>query len=86
MLKKPKNLTKSIDLMGLIKFYLARKEKMSKRNVALRAFKTLLKDVLNDENGFYKHKNGKVNIAKLSRVSGLSRSFLKKELYIRGLL
>ncbi|EAJ7530474.1 hypothetical protein A0X68_09290, partial [Campylobacter jejuni] len=30
-------------------------------------------------------KNGKVNIAKLSRVSGLSRSFLKKELYIRGL-
>lgn len=82
MLKKPKNLTKSIDLMGLIKFYLARKEKMSKRNGALRAFKTLL----NDENGFYKHKNGKVNIAKLSRVSGLSRSFLKKELYIRGLL
>lgn len=43
MLKKPKNLTKSIDLMGLIKFYLARKEKMSKRNGALRAFKTLFK-------------------------------------------
>ncbi|HEF9608085.1 TPA: hypothetical protein SBY32_000421 [Campylobacter coli] len=55
---------------------------MSKRNGALRAFKTLLKDVLN----FYKHKNGKVNIAKLARVSGLSRNFLKRELYIRGLL
>ncbi|MFY4756147.1 hypothetical protein ACOTV8_09145 [Campylobacter jejuni] len=51
-----------------------------------KSFKTLLKDILNDENGFYKHKNSKVNIAKLSRVSGLSRSFLKKELYIRGLL
>lgn len=86
MLKKPKNLTKSIDLMGLIKFYLARKEKMSKRNGALSAFKTLLKDVKSDENGFYKHKNGKLNVAKLARVSGLSRNFLKRELYIRGLL
>ncbi|EHU6961691.1 hypothetical protein KZJ80_001541, partial [Campylobacter coli] len=61
-------------------------KKMSKRNAVLRALKHLLKDVLNDENGFYKHKNGKVNIAKLSRVSGLSRNFLKRELYIRGLL
>ncbi|ALW35035.1 TPA: hypothetical protein ACW36B_000605 [Campylobacter jejuni] len=59
---------------------------MSKRNGALRVFKTLLKDVLNDENGFYKHKNGKLNVAKLARVSGLSRNFLKRELYIRGLL
>ncbi len=59
---------------------------MSKRNGALTSFKMLLKDVKSDENGFYKHKNGKVNIAKLSRVSGFSRSFLKKELYIRGLL
>ncbi|HFF9557117.1 TPA: hypothetical protein ACGFGG_001886 [Campylobacter jejuni] len=59
---------------------------MSKRNGALTSFKMLLKDVLNDENGFYKHKNGKLNVAKLARVSGLSRNFLKRELYIRGLL
>ncbi|EPV9966696.1 TPA: hypothetical protein R8Q90_001634 [Campylobacter jejuni] len=59
------------------------------RELSLATFK-LLNSVFKTKtahfNGFYKHKNGKVNIAKLSRVSGLSRSFLKKELYIRGLL
>lgn len=56
------------------------------KNSALIAFQTLLKDILNDENGFYKHKNGKLNIAKIARISGLSRNFLKMEFYKRGLL
>ena len=56
------------------------------KNSDLIAFQTLLKDILNDENGFYKHKNGKLNIAKIARVSGLNRNFLKMEFYKRGLL
>lgn len=56
------------------------------KNSDLIAFQTLLKDILNDENGFYKHKNGKLNIAKIARISGFSRNFLKMEFYKRGLL
>ncbi|EAK2109855.1 hypothetical protein BFM12_07610 [Campylobacter jejuni] len=59
---------------------------MGMRECALKTFKMLLQDILNDKNGFYRYKNGKLNISKISRVSGLSWSFLKRELYIRGLL
>ena len=35
---------------------------------------------------FYKFKNGRINVAKMVRCTGLSRDTLNRELYIRGLL
>ena len=44
-----------------------------------------LKNALGYDLSFYRFKNGKLNVSKLARCSGLSRGFLEKELWKKGL-
>ncbi|EAI4071354.1 hypothetical protein APU49_08475 [Campylobacter jejuni] len=50
-----------------------------------RAF-CVLEAILGYDLEFYKMKNGRLNITKMSKISGLSRSFLSRELFKRGLI
>lgn len=48
-------------------------------------YQARLKNVLSYDLSFYHFKNGKLNISKMARCSGLSRAFLEKELWRLGL-
>ena len=48
-------------------------------------YQAKLNNVLSYDLSFYRFKNGKLNVSKLSRCSGLSRGFLEKHLWFRGL-
>ena len=48
-------------------------------------YQARLDNILNYDLGFYRFKNGKLNVSKLARCSGLSRGFLEKHLWIKGL-
>ena len=48
-------------------------------------YQARLDNILNYDLSFYRFKNGKLNISKLARCSGLSRGFLEKELWKKGL-
>ena len=49
------------------------------------SYQAKLNNVLSYDLGFYRFKNGKLNVSKLARCSGLSRGFLEKYLWFRGL-
>ena len=49
------------------------------------SYQARLNNVLNYDLSFYCFKNGKLNVSKLARCSGLSRGFLEKELWKKGL-
>ncbi|WP_148817176.1 hypothetical protein [Campylobacter concisus] len=49
------------------------------------SYQAKLNNVLSYDLGFYRFKNGKLNVSKLARCSGLSRGFLEKELWKKGL-
>ena len=49
------------------------------------SYQARLNNVLSYDLGFYRFKNGKLNVSKLARCSGLSRGFLEKELWKKGL-
>jgi len=49
------------------------------------SYQAKLNNVLNYDLSFYRFKNGKLNVSKLARCSGLSRGFLEKELWKKGL-
>ena len=49
------------------------------------SYQARLNNVLNYDLSFYRFKNGKLNVSKLARCSGLSRGFLEKHLWFRGL-
>ncbi|EJP75066.1 MULTISPECIES: hypothetical protein [Campylobacter] len=44
-----------------------------------------LQNALSYDMGFYKFKNGKLNVSKLARCAGLSRGFVERELWRLGL-
>ena len=48
-------------------------------------YQARLNNVLSYDLSFYHFKNGKLNVSKLARCSGLSRGFLEKYLWFRGL-
>ncbi|MBE3606106.1 hypothetical protein CCAL13119_03900 [Campylobacter sp. RM13119] len=48
-------------------------------------YQARLNNILNYDLSFYRFKNGKLNISKMARCSGLSRGFLEKELWRLGL-
>lgn len=48
-------------------------------------YQARLNNVLSYDLSFYRFKNGKLNVSKLARCSGLSRGFLEKELWKKGL-
>ena len=45
-----------------------------------------LKNALGYDEDFYKFKNGRLNVAKLARCTGVSEKFARRELDIRGLI
>lgn len=49
------------------------------------SYQARLNNVLSYDLSFYRFKNGKLNVSKLARCSGLSRGFLEKYLWFRGL-
>lgn len=49
------------------------------------SYQAKLNNVLSYDLNFYRFKNGKLNVSKLARCSGLSRGFLEKELWKKGL-
>ena len=49
------------------------------------SYQAKLNNVLSYDLSFYRFKNGKLNVSKLARCSGLSRRFLEKELWKKGL-
>ncbi|WP_149703744.1 hypothetical protein [Campylobacter concisus] len=49
------------------------------------SYQAKLNNVLSYDLSFYRFKNGKLNVSKLARCSGLSRGFLEKHLWFRGL-
>ena len=49
------------------------------------SYQARLNNVLSYDLSFYRFKNGKLNVSKLARCSGLSRGFLEKELWKKGL-
>ena len=49
------------------------------------SYQARLNNVLSYDLSFYCFKNGKLNVSKLARCSGLSRGFLEKYLWFRGL-
>ena len=49
------------------------------------SYQARLNNVLSYDLSFYCFKNGKLNVSKLARCSGLSRRFLEKYLWFRGL-
>lgn len=64
------------------------KQKEHLRNLAIKRHENALfrlKNVLSYDLSFYRFKNGKLNVSKLARCSGLSRGFLEKELWKKGL-
>lgn len=44
-----------------------------------------LQNVLSYDIDFYRFKNGKLNVSKLARCAGLSRGFVERELWKKGL-
>ena len=44
-----------------------------------------LQNALSYDMSFYKFKNGKLNISKLARCAGLSRAFIEREMWKKGL-
>ncbi|MBE2984666.1 hypothetical protein CCAL9344_01370 [Campylobacter sp. RM9344] len=48
-------------------------------------YQARLNNIINYDLSFYRFKNGKLNISKMARCSGLSRSFLTKYLWFKGL-
>lgn len=48
-------------------------------------YKARLNDIINYDLSFYRFKNGKLNISKMARCSGLSRGFLTKYLWFKGI-
>lgn len=48
-------------------------------------YQAKLNNVLSYDLSFYRFKNGKLNVSKLARCSDLSRGFLEKELWKKGL-
>ena len=64
------------------------KQREHLRNLAIKKHENAifkLKNVLGYDLSFYRFKNGKLNVSKLARCSGLSRGFLEKYLWFRGL-
>lgn len=64
------------------------KQKEHLRNLAIKRHENALfrlKNALSYDLSFYRFKNGKLNVSKLARCSGLSRGFLEKELWKKGL-
>ena len=59
------------------------RQKMTKKEYAEMTFKNLFEY---GDLSFYKMKNGKFNISKISRVSGLSRKFISFKLWQKGLV
>lgn len=51
-----------------------------------REFDKRLRNALNYDLEFYKFKNGKINVSKMSRCIGICESVLSRELYKRGIL
>lgn len=51
-----------------------------------REFDKRSRNALNYDLEFYKFKNGKINVSKMSRCTGISRGVLSRELYKRGIL
>ncbi|MDL0088148.1 hypothetical protein [Campylobacter gastrosuis] len=48
-------------------------------------YKARLEDVINYDLSFYRFKNGKLNLSKMARCTGLSWGFLHKYLWFKGL-
>ncbi|WP_103602109.1 hypothetical protein [Campylobacter concisus] len=64
------------------------KQREHLRNLAIKRHENALfrlKNTLSYDLSFYRFKNGKLNVSKLARCSGLSRGFLEKHLWFRGL-
>ncbi len=64
------------------------KQREHLKNLAIKRHENALfrlKNVLGYDLSFYRFKNGKLNVSKLARCSGLSRGFLEKELWKKGL-
>ncbi|WP_103604066.1 hypothetical protein [Campylobacter concisus] len=64
------------------------KQREHLRNLAIKRHENALfrlKNALGYDLSFYRFKNGKLNVSKLARCSGLSRGFLEKELWKKGL-
>ena len=60
------------------------KQREHLRNLAIKRHENALfrlKNALGYDLSFYRFKNGKLNVSKLARCSGLSRGFLEKELW-----
>ncbi|MCI6989416.1 MAG: hypothetical protein MR902_07645 [Campylobacter sp.] len=49
-------------------------------------FKARLDNALNYDLDFYRFKNGRINISKMSRCAGISRAILASELWKKGLI
>ena len=64
------------------------KQREHLRNLAIKRHENALfrlENALGYDLSFYRFKNGKLNVSKLARCSGLSRGFLEKELWKKGL-
>lgn len=64
------------------------KQREHLKNLAIKRHENALfrlKNALGYDLSFYRFKNGKLNVSKLARCSGLSRGFLEKHLWFRGL-
>ena len=64
------------------------KQREHLKNLAIKRHENALfrlKNALGYDLSFYRFKNGKLNVSKLARCSGLSRGFLEKELWKKGL-
>lgn len=59
-------------------------EILNKRRIA--QFDERLKNAINYDLTFYRMKNGRINVSKMSRCTGICRGVLSRELYKRGLL
>lgn len=51
-----------------------------------REFLERLKNAISYDLDFYKFRNGRINISKMSRCTGICESVLSRELYKRGIL
>lgn len=64
------------------------KQREHLKNLAIKRHENALfrlKNALGYDLSFYRFKNEKLNVSKLARCSGLSRGFLEKELWKKGL-
>lgn len=50
------------------------------------SYQAKLNNVLSYDLGFYRFKNGKLNVSKMARCAGVSRQILSNYLWQRGLL